>query len=123
MLGSPFWISPEMIKQEEHSYPSDIWSLGVLVIELYTTRPPLYESGIKCMLTVATEGLKQFIPHRACDNAKSFVNKCFEMNPNDRPTAEELLNHPWINEHGLSMGIIKILETIFLSDTLNGLGM
>jgi len=122
MLGSPFWISPEMIKQEEHSYPTDIWSLGVLVLELYTTRPPLYESGIKCMLTVATEGLKQFIPERSCPDGKSFLNKCFEMNPNDRPSSGDLLKHPWINEPGLSAGINKILESIFLNDTLNNIG-
>jgi len=122
MLGSPFWISPEMIRQEEHSYSTDIWSLGVLVLELYTTRPPLYDSGIKCMLTVATEGLKQFIPDRACDDAKSLLNKCFEMNPKDRPSSAELLEHPWLTVPGLSRGINKILESIFLSDTLNNIG-
>eukprot|EP01129_Flabellula_baltica_P012636 TRINITY_DN5728_c0_g2_i1.p1 TRINITY_DN5728_c0_g2~~TRINITY_DN5728_c0_g2_i1.p1 ORF type:complete len:832 (-),score=156.20 TRINITY_DN5728_c0_g2_i1:24-2519(-) len=118
LLGSPFWIPPEMIREEDHSYPVDIWSLGIVILELYFKRPPLYQSGLKCMFTVGTVGLQNSIPDELPEDVSDFLRLCLEQDPKKRPSAKGLLKHPWVCVPGLSIGIKKVLESIFLHDAL-----
>eukprot|EP01125_Pyxidicula_operculata_P004839 TRINITY_DN1804_c0_g1_i3.p1 TRINITY_DN1804_c0_g1~~TRINITY_DN1804_c0_g1_i3.p1 ORF type:complete len:1374 (+),score=310.77 TRINITY_DN1804_c0_g1_i3:73-4194(+) len=122
IVGSPFWIPPEMIKREPHSYPVDIWSMGVCLLELYLMSPPHSLSGIKCMFTAATKGLADQIPKNATKEARRFLEKCLVMDPSKRASAEELLQEPFVMRNDLSSGITEVLRDIFLSDTLDSLG-
>eukprot|EP01130_Rhizamoeba_saxonica_P009053 TRINITY_DN3676_c0_g2_i1.p1 TRINITY_DN3676_c0_g2~~TRINITY_DN3676_c0_g2_i1.p1 ORF type:complete len:564 (+),score=110.64 TRINITY_DN3676_c0_g2_i1:112-1692(+) len=124
LLGSPFWIPPEMILGEPHSYPADIWSMAVLVYELITQQPPLYKyGGLRCMFTVATKGLRDEMPDNLSDMCHDFLSSCFTMNQHERPTAAELSNHPWVARRGLSSGIEEILHGIFFAETVNDWGL
>lgn len=38
--GTPYWTAPEVLRQIEHNYPADIWSIGCCVIEMLTSKPP-----------------------------------------------------------------------------------
>jgi len=122
MVGSPFWVPPEMIKKEPHSFPADIWSLGVCILELYLMVPPYAQSGVQCMFMAATQGLADQIPEIATTNAKNFLLRCLEADPTKRATPIELLEHPWISKSGLSKGIEEVLRDIFLTNTLSSLG-
>jgi len=119
ILGSPFWISPEMINGNPHSLNVDIWSLGVIALEIHLQTPPIYESAVRCMFTVATEGLKHLIPYNATEDAKSFMNFCLEQDPNLRPYIREVEQHAWVNRYGISQGIQKVLSSLFLGDALS----
>lgn len=55
MLGSPFWIPPEMIWGHPHSYPADVWSMAVCILELLLGKPAYVESSVKAMFRVATQ--------------------------------------------------------------------
>jgi len=123
LLGSPFWIPPEMIKNENHSFPVDIWSLAVCILELYLTTPPHAVSPIKCMLMTATQGLKDQIPEKATADARDFLSRCLVVNPNKRATAEQLLQHNWFKQPVLDEGISEVLYQIFLSNSLSILGL
>lgn len=90
-----------MLLNQPHSYSADIWSLGVLVLELCLRKPPLHKSGLRCMFTVATRGLQHLIPIDLSDQGifiyyhsylgRSFIKQCLEFKPEDRPTASQLL--------------------------------
>uniref|UniRef100_A0A6B2KZ07 Protein kinase domain-containing protein n=1 Tax=Arcella intermedia TaxID=1963864 RepID=A0A6B2KZ07_9EUKA len=121
MLGSSFWIPPEMIKREPHSLSADIWSLGVCVLELYLMGPPHSVSSLKCMFCAATVGLADVIPERASKHAKSWLRMCLVVDPTKRASIDTLLEHPWLNQNGIEEGISDIFKSIFLNNTLSSI--
>lgn len=118
MLGSPYWIPPEMIKKKRHGCPADIWSFAVCVLEMYLKEPPNCDSRLYAMFTAASAGLKSAIPSRASDNARDFLSRCLEINPKKRWTAEQLLEHPFVTAPKLEEGIRDVLRGVFVSNSL-----
>jgi len=122
MLGSPYWIPPEMIFGLPHSFPVDIWSLGVCLLELFLLKPPFSGSPLRCMFEVATVGLQQCIPEKVSSTAKDFLKKCLTQNPKNRSCAEDLLKHKWVSNLGALSDEFKIImESIFLGTTLKAI--
>jgi len=121
MLGSAFWIPPEMIRKEPHSTSADIWSLAVCLLELYLQNPPHAISPLKCMFEVATVGLVNCIPDNASDDAKDWLKRCLTIDKTKRATVEELLGHPWLNQKPVARELSAILKSLFLSNTLDAI--
>jgi len=122
MVGSPYWVPPEMIKKDPHACAVDIWSFGVCLLELYLMEPPYAASAIQCMFAAATTGLASQIPSDATPQAKAFLVRCLEVDPAKRATPAELMENPWVTRSGLSKGIEEVLRDIFLTSTLSSLG-
>uniref|UniRef100_A0A6B2L5I6 Protein kinase domain-containing protein n=1 Tax=Arcella intermedia TaxID=1963864 RepID=A0A6B2L5I6_9EUKA len=118
MVGSPYWIPPEMIKGAPHNLPVDIWSFGVCLLELFLLSPPYHKSPLKCMYKVATEGLAHLIPKGATQEAKQLLERCLEQNPNDRPTPEELLQMSFFQRQGVDKALAGVLRDIFMTNSL-----
>jgi len=118
-VGSPYWIPPEMLKRQGHTYPADIWSLGVSLLELFLGHPPLKESTVKCMFTAATKGLAHLIPVFVSQQARDFLTKCLVMEPEKRATVDDLIKHPWVTRPKLDEGLNNILEQIFFGNTIS----
>jgi len=123
MVGSPFWIPPEMIRDEPHSFPCDVWSMAVCLMELYLGTPPHPISGIKCMFLAATTGLADQIPSSATPLATAFLKRCLEVNQYERATPDSLLQDPWVRQPNLAGGIDKVLRDIFLVGSLEQIGI
>jgi len=118
MVGSPFWMPPEMIRREPHGCPADIWSFAVCLLEMYLREPPNASSRLRAMFIAATDGLKDSIPAHASPEAKDFLSHCLELDPKKRATAAELLKHPFVQGPRLSDGIKDVLRGIFISQSL-----
>lgn len=118
MLGSPYWIPPEMIKRKPHACPADIWSFAVCVLEMFLKEPPNASSRLYAMFTAAADGISDAIPAKASSMAKDFLNKCLIVNPAKRATAEELLAHPFVTQPKLEEGIKDVLRGVFVSNSL-----
>ncbi|OHS93739.1 Serine/threonine-protein kinase pakC [Tritrichomonas foetus] len=100
IVGSPYWMAPELVSGFEYSFPIDIWSIGILCRELADGQPPLSElPPRKAMSVVQKNGLNR-MPN---DDGKwsiefiDFVDSCTRFNPEERPTIEELINHPFLS--------------------------
>ena len=96
--GSPYWMSPEMVLKQGHSYPSDIWSIGCLIIEMSTGRPPWsnYSKYSKDVLKLIAEpGNLPDIP-KLSPKLKDFLLLCLRREPHKRPSAKDLLCHEFI---------------------------
>ncbi|XP_061364474.1 mitogen-activated protein kinase kinase kinase YODA-like [Gastrolobium bilobum] len=96
--GSPYWMAPEVIKNSNGcNLAVDIWSLGCTVLEMATTEPPWYQyEGVAAMFKIGNSKELPQIPDHLSNEGKDFVRKCLQRNPHDRPSASELLDHPFV---------------------------
>eukprot|EP01105_Mastigella_eilhardi_P009581 TRINITY_DN2256_c0_g1_i1.p1 TRINITY_DN2256_c0_g1~~TRINITY_DN2256_c0_g1_i1.p1 ORF type:complete len:471 (-),score=132.40 TRINITY_DN2256_c0_g1_i1:673-2085(-) len=92
MVGSPYWMAPEVIEILGHSAQSDIWSLGAAVYELLTGMPPFYGiPPMMAMFKIVHEDIPE-VPD-VSPYMTSFLNLCFTKDPDLRPSATMLLGH------------------------------
>ncbi|KAL5747511.1 hypothetical protein ACOSP7_024513 [Xanthoceras sorbifolium] len=96
--GSPYWMAPEVIKNSNGcNLAVDIWSLGCTVLEMATTKPPWNQyEGVAAMFKIGNSKELPAIPDHLSDEGKDFVRKCLQRNPLHRPTAAQLLEHPFV---------------------------
>ncbi|KAJ3385388.1 hypothetical protein HDU92_003080 [Lobulomyces angularis] len=97
VAGTPNWMAPEIIQLEKITTKSDIWSLGAVIIELLTGLPPFGTfNPLTSMFKIVKEDIP--LPSAISEELADFLKLCFQKNPNDRPTATQLLNHKWIKK-------------------------
>ncbi|CAE6433831.1 unnamed protein product [Rhizoctonia solani] len=96
LQGSVFWMAPEVVKQTSYTYKADIWSVGCLVVEMLTGQHPWAQlSQMQAIFKIGSLA-RPTIPPDISPEAEDFLNKTFELDYTTRPTAAELLNHPWV---------------------------
>ncbi|KAL1204453.1 Mitogen-activated protein kinase kinase kinase 1 [Cardamine amara subsp. amara] len=105
--GTPFWMAPEVINREGndgYGTPADIWSLGCTVLEMLTSQIPYGNLlPVQAMFWIGTGTLPE-IPETLSQDARNFILECLKVNPVERPTAAELLNHPFVRRPLPSLG-------------------
>jgi len=96
--GSPFWMAPELIKMNSSSTHCDIWSLACTINELLTGFPPYFDnSGITALYRMVFDEHPPF-PSDISKDLEDFMRQCWQKDFMKRPSAEELLQHPWIRK-------------------------
>ncbi|XP_072274183.1 mitogen-activated protein kinase kinase kinase 19 isoform X2 [Pyxicephalus adspersus] len=95
MHGTPYWMAPEVISESGHGEKSDIWSIGCTVFEMATGKPPLaHMNKLAAMFYIAAQkGLMPTLPDHFSRRARDFVNLCLIRDQEERPSAEQLLQH------------------------------
>ncbi|CAL5415863.1 unnamed protein product [Camellia sinensis] len=98
MKGTPYWMAPEVILQTGHSFSADIWSVGCTVIEMATGKPPWSQQyqEVAALLHIGTTKSHPPIPEHLSAEATDFLLKCLQKEPNLRPAASDLLQHPFV---------------------------
>ncbi|TKY74319.1 Mitogen-activated protein kinase kinase kinase 1 [Spatholobus suberectus] len=98
MKGTAFWMAPEVVKGKNQGYglPADMWSLGCTVLEMLTGQLPYCH--LECMQALFRigKGERPPIPDSLSRDARDFILQCLQVDPNDRPTAAQLLNHSFV---------------------------
>lgn len=96
LQGSVFWMAPEVVKQTSYTIKADIWSLGCLVVEMISGTHPWAELNQMQALFQIGMGRKPSLPDEISNECRDFLEKTFELDYNNRPSADELLNHPFM---------------------------
>ncbi|XP_076048127.1 sterile20-like kinase isoform X2 [Oratosquilla oratoria] len=115
-IGTPYWLAPEVILCEtfidaKYDYKADIWSLGISLIEFAQMDPPNHEvSPVRVMLKIQkSDPPKLDYPTKYSREFNDFVAKCLVKDPNQRPSAEDLLKHPFLDKVLDAKPIIDLL--------------
>jgi len=96
--GTPHWMAPEIWAESGYDYSADIWSLGISAYECVEGEPPYEDVGpMAVYLQVKQKGAPRFSnPEDYSPEFVSFVYSCLELDPKKRPTAQQLLEHPFV---------------------------
>ena len=99
MVGTPYYLSPEMIESKPYDSKSDIWSLGVLLYEMMTFKMPFNANSLASLIIKITRG--NYIPPPVIytKDLRELVSKCLTLDPKNRPTIKEILGMPFIKFH------------------------
>ncbi|XP_020705457.1 mitogen-activated protein kinase kinase kinase 5 isoform X2 [Dendrobium catenatum] len=125
LKGSPYWMAPEVVqatmsKDVGYDFSVDIWSLGCTIIEMFTGKHPWSGlEGAAAMFKVLHKDPP--MPETLSSEGKDFLQRCFRRNPAERPTANMLLDHPFIrnSNHYHLHGSIQAFAGIKLNETTN----
>lgn len=98
VIGTPYWMAPEVIQMNaKESSACDIWSLGCTVVELLMGQPPFFGlhpmAALYQMVQVVSPPIDPACCSRECWD---FLTLCFQQDPKKRPSAKQLLGHPWV---------------------------
>ncbi|KAA8906102.1 hypothetical protein FN846DRAFT_1021580 [Sphaerosporella brunnea] len=118
VVGTPYWMAPEVIELAGASTASDIWSVGCTVIELLEGKPPYYKlASMQALFRIVNDDHPP-LPEGVSPACRDFLMQCFQKDPNLRVSARKLLRHPWVVNSKRSDSTVVKASTTTYDDTV-----
>lgn len=89
-IGTPYYLSPEIVEDRPYSFPTDIWSLGILLYEMAALRKPFEASSLSALALRIANGTYPDIPSHYSADLQALVAKLLARDATARPTVEEV---------------------------------
>ncbi|KAG6968503.1 hypothetical protein JG688_00005785 [Phytophthora aleatoria] len=98
VIGTPFWMAPEVIQEAQYDCKADLWSLGITALELAEGEPPLaHMHPMRAIFLIPNRAPPELRePNKHSAEFRNFLAVCLKKDPQERASAEELLRHPFI---------------------------
>ena len=94
MVGTPYYLSPEILESKPYDAKSDIWALGVLLYEMMTFKMPFNANSLPMLSVKIMRGNYTPPPSVYTKDLREIVSKCLTVKPSRRPTIQEILAMP-----------------------------
>jgi p21-activated kinase 1 len=113
MVGTSYWMAPEVIQSDAYDVKVDVWSLGVMVMEMIEKDPPyMGQPPTRVLFNILKKGLPDLKnPGASSNEIKDFIAQCTQRDPRVRPTCAQLLSHPFISKASLHE-LIALVEVV-----------
>lgn len=96
LKGSVYWMAPEVVKHSLYTFKGDIWSVGCLIIEMFSGVHPFPEfTQMQAVFRIGNSGTPT-IPDDCSEEAKDLLKKTFSLDHKERPSASDLLEHAFL---------------------------
>ena len=92
IVGTPYYLSPELIEGREYTAKTDVWSLGVILYEMCCLKPPFNAENIHALGLKITKGNYNAIPNRYSNEMKKLVSWLMQIDPNKRPNISDIFS-------------------------------
>ncbi|KAH0787433.1 AGC family protein kinase [Histomonas meleagridis] len=93
--GTPLYMAPELVQEQQYDEKVDIWALGVILYELYYGKPPFYTNSIYKLIQMIVSSPIQY-PDEISPQFKKFLNRMLQKDPSKRVSCQELISDPFI---------------------------
>ncbi|KAF3779946.1 Serine/threonine-protein kinase [Nymphaea thermarum] len=96
--GTPLYMAPELVREQPYNHTADLWSLGVILYELYVGQPPFYTNSVYALIRHIVKDPVKY-PEDMSPNFKSFLKGLLNKDSQKRLTWPALLDHPFVKEN------------------------
>ncbi|CEM00893.1 unnamed protein product [Vitrella brassicaformis CCMP3155] len=96
--GTPLYMAPELVQEKSYDVKADLWSLGVIVYELYVGKPPFYTQSLYSLIHMIVQNPVTY-PQTMSPTFRSFLDAILQKDPTNRLPTEQLAKHPFIATH------------------------
>ncbi|CAL1386132.1 unnamed protein product [Linum trigynum] len=95
--GTPLYMAPELVREQPYNHTADLWSLGVILYELFVGQPPFYTNSVYALIRHIVKDPVKY-PDNLSSNFKSFLKGLLNKSPQNRLSWPHLLEHPFVKE-------------------------
>jgi len=123
VVGTPYWMAPELIRGNDYGIKVDIWSLGIMVMELLEGQPPYMQfPPLRALFLITTKGIP---PLQSADKwspeLRDFYARCLDKDVDSRPDANELLQHNFLRKSCAPEEFAPLIEQARRAASMTGL--
>jgi len=95
-VGTPYYLSPEIVQAQAYTLSTDIWSMGVMLYELCALKPPFDGTSLHMLSMKIVRGVYNPAPAIYSQAMHQLIKQCLSIDPTKRPTVNQILKMPLI---------------------------